>query len=143
MVYVQTTFPKWRETILTFLQTKWDGVARTFGEGKKKQETHGFTHSKKDIMMEVMKMTSNDEELQAQGKMLNKVVAFCMEAAEKRGVTALGLRSPFDEKAAVEEFSIYISSVLELSNGITVVVDSDNEVAANSEPGIPVLVESV
>jgi hypothetical protein len=43
----------------------------------------------------------------------------------------------------VEEFSIYISSVLELSNGITVVVDSDNEVAANSEPGIPVLVESV
>ena len=54
-------------------------------------------------MMEVMKMTSNDEELQAQGKMLNKVVAFCMEAAEKRGVTALGLRSPFDEKAAVEK----------------------------------------
>jgi leucyl-tRNA synthetase len=28
VVYVQTTFPKWRETILTFLQTKWDGVAR-------------------------------------------------------------------------------------------------------------------
>ena len=41
-----------------------------------------------------MKMTSNDEELQAQGKMLNKVVAFCMEAAEKRRVTAQGYDHP-------------------------------------------------
>ena len=41
--------------------------------------------------MEVMKMSADDDGLKAQGKMLNKVLAFCMAAAEKRGKTALGL----------------------------------------------------
>jgi leucyl-tRNA synthetase len=141
IIYIQTTYPKWRETILTFLSSKWDGVKRTFGEGKKKEETNGFTVCKKDIMMEIMKMTATDDSLKEQGKKLNKVVAFCMAAAEKRGKTALGLKSPFDESKTIEEFRVFLASTLELPNGITVVIDSTEEVAADAEPGIPVLVE--
>ena len=78
-----------------------------------------------------------------QGKMLNKVLAFCIAAAEKRGRSALAHRMPFDEEATLQEFRTYLAAELQLKDGVEIVVDSEEEVAANSEPGVPVLVELV
>ena len=69
------------------------------------------------------------------------MLAFCIAAAEKRGRSALAHRMPFDEEATLNEFSIYLAMELQLKNGVEIVVDSEDEVAANSEPGVPVLVE--
>ena len=96
---------------------------------------------KKDLMMEVMKMSADDDGLKAQGKMLNKVLAFCMAAAEKRGRSALAHRMPFDEEATLQEFRIYLAAELQLKNGIEIIIDSQEDVAGNSEPGVPVLIE--
>ena len=41
VIYVQTTYPKWRQTLLEFLNSKWDGVGREFGSGKKLEKTNG------------------------------------------------------------------------------------------------------
>ena len=92
-----------------------------------------------------MKMQGTEEFAcwKEQGKMLNKVLAFCIAAAEKRGRSALAHRMPFDEEATLQEFRIYLAAELQLKDGIEIILDSKEDVAGNSEPGVPVLIELV
>ena len=130
VVYVQTTYPEWRQTLLKFLMSKWD------------DEKKGFVVDKKALIVEVGALQKEDAGLKAQGKMLNKVLAFIMQAAEKRGKSALVSKWPFDEAAVLAEFSKFIAAEMQLSKGIEIVVDSTEKAAENAEPGKPDIVES-
>lgn len=148
--HVQTKYPSWKRTLLTFLDSKWDdSMKRVVKDGKEEKEMQGgFTVGKKEIIQEMGAMAKENDELKEQGKTLNKVLAFTMSAAEQRGRTALLHQMPFDEVATLKEFSQYIAADLQLSNGIEVVVDLEIVGVQNNgdvieEPGKPFLVESV
>jgi hypothetical protein len=129
VVYVQTTYPVWRQKLLNFLKAKWDDEKKAFGV------------EKKELIKEVGALQKGDEDLKAQGKMLNKVLAFVMQAAEKRGKSALECEWPFDEAAVLTEFSKFIAAEMSLPKGLEIIVNSTEEVASNAEPGKPALVE--
>jgi len=148
--HVQTKYPSWKRTLLTFLDSKWDdSMKRVVKDGKEEKEMQGgFSVGKKEIIQEMGAMAKENDELKEQGKTLNKVLAFTMSAAEQRGRTALLHQMPFDEVATLKEFSQYIAADLQLSNGIEVVVDLEIVGVQNNgdvieEPGKPFLVESV
>ncbi|KDO24439.1 leucyl-tRNA synthetase [Saprolegnia parasitica CBS 223.65] len=98
-VYLAEAFPLWQQTVLRFMATLIDG--KSFP---------------KDFMGQLKTLVAGDADLKKLTKNVMQFAAFVKADAELRGMDALELKMPFDQKAVLETNKVYIVKSLELED---------------------------
>jgi leucyl-tRNA synthetase len=124
-LYVATTFPRWKETVLELLREHFDA-------------------STSEVSKAVMPVINKHEGIKSfnKGKLPAQFAAMIMDEAKTKGAGAFALKMPFDEVAVLTQNNAYLASFVGVAS-INIFTDAagqefpDPDVQERAVPGKP------